>query len=179
MAKAIDRRQYGLRLQAAKEFYSRNQDKQLNNDPVTQYKFELGKVVSDTVKNNPQDLKSLTSIEKMEGNREVGKIDTAIGMKLIANGVCNEQSYAEVLDKHSPNAGIHQRTQRRDAYTKPIARSADKQVNVSNFKDARTKHSEQNIQGRAKSSLEERSEQSKVRHKSTAAPSNYQRDFGR
>lgn len=170
MANTIDRREYGLRLQRAKEFYK---DNQLSSAPDQQYKFELGKAVED----NPQHFQQIDKL----GSRNVDAIDQEVGQNLIAKGICNKETYAQVLDKHSPNAGLQNRQQIRDAYTKGRAASADRVVNTPNFKEARTKHKEQD--GRENSTIEDRSQRSSKRlsqQQNQLSPSqNYQRQVER
>ena len=138
--------EYGKRLHKAQQFYVLNKNKPLSRDPAAQYKFELGKISLES----PEHYR----IKDRTGNRNMETLDQEVGQALIGKGICNKEGYQQVLEKHSPNAGILQHPQRRQEYAKGIAGVSDKFVNKPNYRPDRTKHGEQH--GRAKSTIEER-----------------------
>lgn len=150
MAGTISPYEYGRRLHEAQRYYEQHKHSPSNNNNLAhQYKYELGKAATA----NPDHFKR----DGSTGSKNIDAHDHETGCRLIRDGKCNQETYAKVLEDHSPNAGIHARPQNRQFYSQSMAHSCDRTVNVPKTHEGRTKVNQH--PGRSQSSIEERSQQ--------------------
>ena len=112
MAFTTSPREYNRRMTLAKEFYKNHSYAQVQQmqDPVATYQYRLGELAT----RQPMVVKTASR----DGNQAIKDMEHLVGAKVMSKATfkCDRARYENILQTHSPNAGMRQVAIERKAY---------------------------------------------------------------